>query len=89
MDPLLVLIGVPVAFLVLFAVLLGLWHPIRGRALVGELRRSRDYETMAEIETHDIDDMLDGISERRRRTGRREIGEELADELMRDTWEPR
>jgi hypothetical protein len=37
-------------------------------------------------EEHDIDDMLDAINERRRRAGRRDIGEELADELMRSTW---
>jgi hypothetical protein len=41
----------------------------------------------AEMESHDIDDMLDAIAERRRRTGRRDIGEELSDELRRSTWD--
>jgi hypothetical protein len=88
MDPLLVLFGGLVAFFVVFSFLLG-WHPRRGRQLVGELRRWRDYKAMAEIEAHDIDDMLDSISEHRRRAGRRDVGEELADELTRGTWEPR
>jgi hypothetical protein len=41
----------------------------------------------AEMEEHDIDDMLDAISDRRRRRGRRDVGEELSDELLRATWE--
>jgi hypothetical protein len=86
MDPLLVLIGGPIAVLALFA--LGLaWHPRRGRELVGELRHGRDYDAMLDVESHDTDDMLDGINEHRRRTGRRDVGEELSDELMRGTWD--
>ena len=46
-----------------------------------------DYAAMSEIESHDIDDMLDGINERRRRAGRRDVGEELADEFRRGTWD--
>ena len=42
-------------------------------------------EAEAEIEEHDIDDMLGAIAERRRRAGRRDIGEELADGLLRST----
>jgi membrane AbrB-like protein len=53
------------------------------------LRQGPDYETMAEVEEHDVDDMLDGIAERRRRRGGRDLGEELADELIRGTWEER
>jgi hypothetical protein len=41
----------------------------------------------AEMEEHDIDDMLDAINERRRRRGRRDIGEELSDELLRGSWD--
>ena len=50
-------------------------------------RQGIDYEAMADVESHDVDDMLDAIAERRRRTGRREVGEELADELLRGTWD--
>jgi hypothetical protein len=39
----------------------------------------------AEVEEHDIDDMLAAISVYRRRAGRRDVGEELADEFMRGT----
>jgi hypothetical protein len=49
-------------------------------------RHGPDYGAMAEIEEHDIEQMLDGINDRRRRTGRRPIGDELADELLRSTW---
>ena len=47
----------------------------------------RRAEAAAEVEDHDIEDMLDAISAYRRRAGRRDLGEELADELMRGTWE--
>jgi hypothetical protein len=41
----------------------------------------------AQLEEHDIDDMLGAIAEYRRRRGARDIGEELADELIRGTWD--
>jgi len=47
---------------------------------------SRRAQTQVEVEERDIDDMLDAIAEYRRRAGRREIGEELADEILRSTW---
>jgi hypothetical protein len=55
-------------------------------------RKDRDIdrrraEVGAEAEDHDIDDMLEAISACRRRAGRRDVGEELADELMRGTWD--
>jgi DNA-binding ferritin-like protein len=43
-----------------------------------------DHGAMAEIEESDIDQMLDGIAERRRRNGKRPIADELAEELLRD-----
>jgi hypothetical protein len=51
------------------------------------VRQGLDYEAMADIESHDVDDMLDAIAERRARTGRRGVGEEMADELMRGGWD--
>jgi hypothetical protein len=51
-----------------------------------DLHRRRA-EADAEMEEHDIDDMIDAIAERRRRPGRRDIGEELADELLRGGWD--
>jgi hypothetical protein len=50
-----------------------------------QLHRDRA-ATQAEVEDRDIDDMLDAIAERRRHAGRRGIGEELADDLLRGTW---
>lgn len=52
-------------------------HPI-------EERRA---EAQAQMESHDIEDMLDAIAEYRRRAGRRSIGEELSDEWLRSSWE--
>jgi hypothetical protein len=50
------------------------------------LERTRA-EAAAQTEEHDIDDMLDAIEEHRRRRGARGLGEELADDLERGTWE--
>jgi hypothetical protein len=86
MDPALVLFGGMIAVFVVCSFLLG-WHPHRGRQLAGELRRTPDYAAMSEIESHDVDDMLDAIHEYRRRAGRRDVGEELADEFLRGTWD--
>jgi hypothetical protein len=36
-----------------------------------------DHGAMAEIEEHDIEQMLDGIAERRRRNGKAPLGDEL------------
>jgi hypothetical protein len=81
-----VIIGGMIAVFVTCSFLLG-WHPHRGRQLVDEVRRTPDYAAMSEIESHDVDDMLDAIDEYRRRAGRRDVGEELADELLRGTWD--
>jgi hypothetical protein len=45
-----------------------------------------DHGAMAEIEENDIEQMLDGIAERRRRNGKRSIGDELSDEVLRSPW---
>ena len=51
-----------------------------------DLHRGRE-QAAADVEEHDVDDMLDAIDRYRRRAGRRDIGEELADELLRGTWD--
>jgi hypothetical protein len=80
-DPLVPIVGGPIVAFVALALVLGR-RP--GRE---EFRhRGPDYEAMAEIESRDVEQMLDGINERRRRTARRELGEELADDAMRTTW---
>jgi hypothetical protein len=82
------LLGGAVAALVVLAVALS-WRSRREHEVVGRPRHGPDYEAMAQVEAHDVDDMLDGIAERRRRRGGRDLGEELADELIRGTWEER
>jgi hypothetical protein len=80
MDPLAFLLLAPLGALTVAAVL------IRRRTARPSRTHGLDYEAIAEIEEHDIEQMLEGINERRRRSGRRPVGEELADELMRSTW---
>jgi hypothetical protein len=71
-----------VAFAVVLVVLvIALAHPPSRR------RHGLDYEAMADVESHDVEDMLDAIAERRARTGRRAVGEELGDDLLRGTWD--
>ena len=81
MDPALVILGGMIAIFVLCSLLLGR-QPGSGHQPVGP-----DYAAMAETESHDVDDMLDAIHDYRRRTGRRDVGEEMADELLRDAWD--
>jgi len=59
----------------------------RERRVASESRGGLDYAAMSEVESHDVDDMLEAINAYRRRAGRREVGEELADEAVRGTWE--
>lgn len=78
MDPLLVIVGGLIAFFLVFTILLGLLHPRTGNEIVG--RSLRDYGAEAEIEAHDIDQMLDARNEIRRRRGLPPIGDELAEQ---------
>lgn len=82
MDPLLVLFGGLVVFLLLFALALGIWHPKSGTDIVGRSLRSPDAE--AEIEATDIDQMIAARNEIRRRHGRPELGDDLVAELRRE-----
>ena len=76
--------GMVLAFVVII-VLAGLFHPRSGQAIVG--RTLRDHEAEAEIEAHDIDQMIEARNERRRRLGKPDIGEELAREALREDRE--
>lgn len=80
MGPALVLFGGMIAVFVVCSFLLGR-HPGRG------VRHTPDYAAMSEIESHDVEDMVDSINEYRRRAGRRAVGEEIADEFLRGTWD--
>jgi hypothetical protein len=81
-DPLVVFFG---GFLLLFfvgVIALGIWHPRSARDIVGGSLRSD--AAQAEIESHDIDEMIDARNERRRRLGQPEIGDELEQQVRRD-----
>lgn len=81
MDPFVAIIGGMTLFLILFAVALGLWHPRSGNQIVG--RSLRNEEAEAEIEAHDIDEMIDARNARRRARGLPEISDELAEQARR------
>jgi hypothetical protein len=68
--------------LVLFGLIISMATPSQPRLKFGE--NPLDHETVARIEETDIDEMIEARNERRRRLGRPEIGDELADELQRD-----
>jgi hypothetical protein len=79
MNAMLVIFGGLVGFLVLYAIALGMWSSRSGVQIVGRSLRNEAAE--AEIEEHDIDEMIDALNARRRRGGRPEVGEELAHQL--------
>jgi hypothetical protein len=81
MDPFIVIIGGLTVFLILFVLALGVWHPRSGQTIVG--RSLRNEEAEAEIEAHDIDEMIDARNARRRARGLPEIGDDLADQARR------
>ena len=80
MDPLALVLLAPLAVITLAAVM------IRRRLGPPPRRSGLDYGAMADVEEHDIDQMIDELNERRRRRGARDVGEELSDELLRGTW---
>src|SRR3954463_2416613 len=61
--------------------------PPKPRLLAGQ--SPRDHGADAEIEDHDIDQMIEARNERRRRLGKPEIGDERAAALERESRRPR
>lgn len=89
MEPLVLLLAALGVSIV--AVGLSVSHRRRRRAPVTGRQRRRDSAVDAvratadaDMEQHDIDDMLDAIAARRRARGRPELGEELARQLLRE-----
>jgi hypothetical protein len=85
----LALIGLAIA--IVFAALLVISRQRPGTDLSTRQRRHRDSdahasraEAEAAMEEHDVDDMFDAILERRRARGRRELGDAMAEELLRE-----
>lgn len=67
---------------VLFVMIVFMARPSRPRLLAGQ--SPRDHGAEAEIEDHDIDEMIEARNERRRRLGLPEIGDDLVADLERD-----
>jgi hypothetical protein len=80
-DILWIVFGGIFAFLILFVLALGIWHPRTGRDIVG--RSLRSVEAEAEIEATDIDQMIEAQNALRRKRGAPEIGDELAYHVRR------
>jgi hypothetical protein len=76
-------VGILVLVAVLFVLIAFMARPPRPRLLAGQ--SPRDHAAEAEIEDHDIDEMIEARNERRRRLGKPEIGDELAAALERET----
>ena len=57
----------------------------RGRPEMSQALEEREaaMTTQAEVEDHDIDEMVEALDERRRGTGRPSVGDELADRVRR------
>jgi hypothetical protein len=79
-------IAIGVLVIVLFVLIVLMAKPAQPRLLAGQ--SPRDHGADAEIEDHDIDQMIEARNERRRRLGRPEIGDELAEELRRPPPQP-
>jgi len=87
----LILAVMGLAIAIVLVALLVISHHRLGSAFRARLRRHRDSdaharraEAEAAMEEHDIDDMFDAILERRRARGRRELGDVMAEEVLRD-----
>jgi hypothetical protein len=68
-------IAITVLVLVLFLLIASMAKGPKPRLRVGQ--SPRDHAAEADIEDHDIDQMIEARNERRRRLGRPEIGDEL------------
>ena len=79
--------GILVLVFALFVMIAFMAKPSRPRLLVGE--SPHDHAAQADIEDHDIDEMIEARNERRRRMGKPEIGDELAAALEREARRPR
>jgi hypothetical protein len=79
--------GILVLVFALFVMIAFMAKPSRPRLLVGE--SPHDHAAQADIEDHDIDEMIEARNERRRRLGKPEIGDELAAALEREARRPR
>lgn len=79
-------IAIGVLVVALVVLILFMARPSQPRLLVGQ--SPRDHGADADIEDHDIDQMIEARNERRRRLGMPEIGDELAEELRRHSRGP-
>ena len=56
----------------------------RAGSTSGMAERERSMAAQADVEEHDIEEMIEARNELRRRTGRPSIGDDLADEARED-----
>ena len=83
----LAIVGILVMVFALFVMIALMAKPSKPRLLVGQ--SPHDPGADAEIEDHDIDQMIEARNERSRRLGKPEIGDDLAAQLERETRRPR
>ena len=75
-------VAIGVLVVVLLVLIVSMATPAQPRLKFGE--NPFDHEAVATIEDTDIDQMIEARSERRRRLGRPDIGDDLAEELQSD-----
>jgi hypothetical protein len=75
------MIAILVLVLILVVMIACMSKPSQPRLLVGQ--SPRDHAAEADIEDHDIDEMIEARNEIRRRLGKPEIGDELEESLRR------
>lgn len=73
-------IAMAVLVLVLLLLIVSMASPSKPRLRVGQ--SPQDHGAQAWIEEHDIDEMIEARNERRRLSGRPEIGDELSEALQ-------
>lgn len=74
-------IGITLLVIVLFLLIASMARAPKPRLRVGQ--SPRDHAAEANIEDHDIDQMIEARNERRRRMGKPEIGDELEAAIRR------
>ena len=80
------MVAILVLVVILVVMIAFMARPVQPRLLAGQ--SPRDHAAEAEIEDHDIEEMIEARNERRRRLGRPEIGDDLAADLERDLKHP-
>ena len=82
-----IVLGVLLLLLIGLAVASG-WGSKMPDSMSGRAHREASMAAQADVEEHDIDEMIEARNALRARIGKPPLGQELADEALRDEREP-